>query len=184
MESVERLVRDNAFELSAMFSFEVGGTVCGRVNRLTSSDGMVGYALDALRQGYFGEESDRRILLEYQALTRAPRETCGKSIPYWANPGSSTISGTSNMRPTTLNSWMVASFHNRSVTRSFSACSQARRWATGRWLASAQCSSFARTERVARPWCGPRRLRAGCKDLGANQFAWPKARWRPPHNQA
>jgi sulfotransferase len=75
MDSIERLIHRNAFELSGMFGFESGGTVYSRVNRLASSDGMVGYALDAMRQGYFGEEANRLILVEYQALTRAPLDT-------------------------------------------------------------------------------------------------------------
>jgi len=75
MDSVERLVRRNAFELSGMFGFEAGGTVYSRVNRLASSDGLVGYALDGLREAYFSEQASRLILVEYQALTRAPRDT-------------------------------------------------------------------------------------------------------------
>jgi sulfotransferase len=75
MDSIERLVRRNAFELSGMFGFEPGFTVYSRVNRLASSDGLVGYALDALREGFFGEEAARLILVEYQALTRAPDDT-------------------------------------------------------------------------------------------------------------
>jgi sulfotransferase len=75
IDSIERLVRRNAFELSGIFGFEPGGTVYTRVNRLASSDGLVGYALDALREGFFGEEAPRMILVEYQALTRAPGET-------------------------------------------------------------------------------------------------------------
>lgn len=75
MDSVERLVRRNAFELSGMFGFEAGGTVYTRVARLASSDGLVGYALDALREAFFGEESDRLILVEYEALVRSPKAT-------------------------------------------------------------------------------------------------------------
>jgi len=75
MDSIERLVRRNAFELSGMFGFEPGGTVYTRVSRIASSDGLVGYALDALREAFFGEDAHRLILIEYQALTRAPRET-------------------------------------------------------------------------------------------------------------
>jgi sulfotransferase len=75
MDSIERLVRHNAFELSGMFGFEAGGTVYSRVNRLAASDGLVGYALDALREAFFGEEAAKLILVEYQALTRAPLET-------------------------------------------------------------------------------------------------------------
>jgi sulfotransferase len=75
MDSVERLVRRNAFELSGMFGFEAGGTVYTRVNRLASNDGLVGYALDALREAYYGEEAAKLILVEYQALARAPHDT-------------------------------------------------------------------------------------------------------------
>jgi sulfotransferase len=75
MDSIERLIRRNPFELSGMFGFEPGGTVYTRVGRLASSDGMVGYALDALREGFFGDEASRLILVEYQALTRFPRDT-------------------------------------------------------------------------------------------------------------
>lgn len=75
MDSVERLVRRNAFELSGMFGFEAGGTVYTRASRLASSDGLVGYALDALREAFYGEDAHRLILIEYQALTRAPGET-------------------------------------------------------------------------------------------------------------
>jgi sulfotransferase len=48
MDSIERLVRKNAFELSGLFGFEPGNTVFTRVNRVASSDGLVGFALDAL----------------------------------------------------------------------------------------------------------------------------------------
>jgi sulfotransferase len=75
MDSIERLVRRNAFELSGMFGFEPGGTVYTRVNRIAASDGLVGYALDALREAFFGEDANRLILIEYQALTRAPGDT-------------------------------------------------------------------------------------------------------------
>jgi sulfotransferase len=75
MDSIERLVRKNAFELSGMFGFEPGSTVYTRVNRIATSDGMVGYALDALKDGFFGEQASRLILVEYQALARAPKAT-------------------------------------------------------------------------------------------------------------
>jgi sulfotransferase len=42
------------WRISGMFGFEPGGTVYSRVNRVAASDGMVGYALDALREALFG----------------------------------------------------------------------------------------------------------------------------------
>ena len=54
MDSIERLVRRNAFEPSGMFGYESGGTVFSRISAAASSDGLVGYALDALKDGFFG----------------------------------------------------------------------------------------------------------------------------------
>jgi sulfotransferase len=75
MDSIERLVRNNAFEHSGMFGFEPGNTVYTRINRVAASEGMVGWALDALKEGFFGEHASSLILVEYEALARAPRPT-------------------------------------------------------------------------------------------------------------
>ena len=72
MDSIERLVRKNRFELSGMFGFEPGHTVYTRINRIATSDGIVGYPLDALKEGFFGEQASRLILIEYEAVARAP----------------------------------------------------------------------------------------------------------------
>jgi sulfotransferase len=75
MDSIERLARRNAFEPSGMFGFETGSTVFTRINRLSSNEGLVGFAMDALKEAFFGEQADRLILVEYEALARAPRTT-------------------------------------------------------------------------------------------------------------
>ena len=75
MDSIERLVRKNAFELSGMFGFEPGNTVYTRINRIATGDGLVGFALDALKEGFFGEQGGRLLLVEYEALARAPLST-------------------------------------------------------------------------------------------------------------
>ena len=75
MDSVERLVRRNAFDLSGMFGYEGGGTVYTRVNRLAGSDGMVGFALDCLREAFYGGWADRMVIVTYEALTRNPAAT-------------------------------------------------------------------------------------------------------------
>ena len=36
---------------------------------------MVGFALDALKEDFFGEQASSLILVEYEALARAPRPT-------------------------------------------------------------------------------------------------------------
>lgn len=75
MDSIEGLIRRNVFDLSGIFGFDAGGTVYTRVNRLAVNDGMVGFALDALREAFFSEYSDRLILVDYEALARLPRAT-------------------------------------------------------------------------------------------------------------
>ena len=78
MDSVERLIRRNPHELSGLFGFEAGGTVYTRINRLAMNDGLVGYALDALREACFGEQADRLLLVEYEALTQVPAQTLAR----------------------------------------------------------------------------------------------------------
>jgi sulfotransferase len=70
MESIERLIRENAFELSGIFGFESLNTVYTRMNRLATSDGLVGFALDALREAFCGEHANRLILVGYEALAK------------------------------------------------------------------------------------------------------------------
>lgn len=72
MDSIERLVRRNAFEPSGMFGYESGGTVFSRIGAVASSEGLVGYALDALKDGFFGDQAPSMVLLEYEALVRNP----------------------------------------------------------------------------------------------------------------
>ena len=86
MDSVERLVRRNAFEPSGMFGYESGGTVFSRIGAVASSDGLVGYALDALKDGFFGEQAQTMILVEYDALVTDPRRTMGEIYEFIGEP--------------------------------------------------------------------------------------------------
>jgi sulfotransferase len=73
LDSIERLIRQNRFEPSKIFNFEPGGTVYSRVEGLGSGSGMVGFAWNALREAFYGEQSDRMLLLTYETLTSEPR---------------------------------------------------------------------------------------------------------------
>jgi sulfotransferase len=72
MDSIERLIRRNRFELSKIFNFEAGGTVYSRVDGLSGAAGMVGFAWNALREAVYGEHADRLILVTYDTLTANP----------------------------------------------------------------------------------------------------------------
>lgn len=82
MDSIERLERRNVFDLSGIFGYDAGTTVYNRINRLAQSDGMVGFALDCLREAYFGGYADRLMLVTYEALTRDPAGTLAHIYDY------------------------------------------------------------------------------------------------------
>ena len=75
VDSIESLVRRNAFELSGIFNFEPGGTVYSRVDGLSKPDGMVGFAWNALREAVYGPQADRLLLVRYESLTANPIAT-------------------------------------------------------------------------------------------------------------
>lgn len=76
VDSIERLVRANPFDLSGIFGFESGGTVFSRAHGLMSTNGLVGFAIDALREGYYSPlASGRLMLVEYEALAKNPKAT-------------------------------------------------------------------------------------------------------------
>jgi len=86
MDSIERLIRANAFELSGIFGYEASNTVYTRVNRLAGSDGLVGFAIDALREAYWGEHADRLILVGYEALAKRPEDTLRQLYDFLGEP--------------------------------------------------------------------------------------------------
>jgi sulfotransferase len=75
LNSIESLIRRNAFELSGIFSYDSGGTVYSRVEGLASPAGMFGFAYNALREAIYGSQSDRLLLVRYESLTGNPLGT-------------------------------------------------------------------------------------------------------------
>jgi len=72
IDSIERLLRRNRWELSKLFNFDPGGTVYSRADALMSAGGLIGFALAALKQAMHSEHSDRLLLLPYDSLARQP----------------------------------------------------------------------------------------------------------------
>jgi len=72
VDSIERLVRQNAFSPSAIFNYSPGGTVYSRANSVAGSEGMVGYAYDALKEAFYGADTDRLMLVQYETLVSEP----------------------------------------------------------------------------------------------------------------
>jgi hypothetical protein len=73
LDSIESLIRRNAFELSGIFSYDSGGTVYSRVEALASAAGMFGFAYNALREAVYGGQSD--LIVRYESLVANPLGT-------------------------------------------------------------------------------------------------------------
>lgn len=86
VDSIEKLARQNAFELSGLFGFDSSSTVYSRVNSIAKSTGLVGYALDALREAYYGADSGRIMLLEYDDLCRSPEASMARLYDFIGQP--------------------------------------------------------------------------------------------------
>ena len=76
LDSIERLVRKNAFEPSRLFgSPDERATVFSRVEALANRERLVGFAWSALKEAYYGEHSRSLLLIEYDILCRRPDDT-------------------------------------------------------------------------------------------------------------
>jgi len=72
IDSIERLIRRNALQPSSIFNYTPGGTVYSRAEGLANGEGMVGYAYNALKEAFFGEDSANLMLLQYETLSSDP----------------------------------------------------------------------------------------------------------------
>lgn len=74
MDSFERIYRKNPFEYSRMFSPQSRQTVYTRCESIASVNGPMGSAWTALKEAYYGEYSDRLLLIDYDLLTQYPSQ--------------------------------------------------------------------------------------------------------------
>ena len=86
VDSIESLLRRNAFELSGIFNYEPGGTVYSRVDGLGSPTGMVGFAFNALREAVYGEHAHRLLLVRYESLSTNPLGTLAAVYNFLEEP--------------------------------------------------------------------------------------------------
>ena len=78
MDSMERLIRKNAYDLSRIFNFEQSNTVYSRVDGLANSNGMVGFSYNALKEAFFGEQTKNLVLIRYESLIKNPAKIMNK----------------------------------------------------------------------------------------------------------
>lgn len=75
MDSIERIVRANAFSINRMFeSAAERATVYSRTDALIHANRLIGVAWAALKEAYHGPESERLLLVDYDLLATAPGE--------------------------------------------------------------------------------------------------------------
>lgn len=86
LDSVERLVRHNAFQPSSIFNYASDGTVYARVEQLLRSDGLVGYAYNALKEAFFGEDNANLMLLRYETLANDPARALARVYKFIGEP--------------------------------------------------------------------------------------------------
>ena len=72
IDSLERLIRAHPLELSAIYGWTPNTTVYERVRMLMEPGGLVGYALSAVRDAFYGPHRDRLIMVEYAELAQHP----------------------------------------------------------------------------------------------------------------
>lgn len=72
VDSIERLFHLHPMEVSAIYGFDPNLTVYERVNILMKPGGLVGYALNAVRDAFYGPHRDRLIIVEYAELAQYP----------------------------------------------------------------------------------------------------------------
>lgn len=86
LDSIESLTRRNALEPSKIFNFEAGGTVYSRVEGLASGTGMVGFALNAVREAVYSDQADRLLLVRYESLVADPLGVLTKIYSFIGEP--------------------------------------------------------------------------------------------------
>lgn len=88
IDSIESLVRRNAFQPSSIFNHQSGGTVYSRADGVANADGMVGFAYNALKEAYFGADAPGRLMLvQYETLIREPGRVLDAIYEFIGRPG-------------------------------------------------------------------------------------------------
>lgn len=75
MDSFETIYRKNPFDYSRMYSPQSRQTIYSRCESLVHAGGAFGSAWTALKEAFYGEYSDRLLLIDYDLLAQFPERT-------------------------------------------------------------------------------------------------------------
>lgn len=85
MDSFETIYRRNPFNYSRMFSPATRGTVYSRCESMVNG-GIVGGAWTALKEAYYGDHSDKLLLVDYDFLAQYPEKTISLIYDFIGEP--------------------------------------------------------------------------------------------------
>ncbi|MGV8941718.1 MAG: sulfotransferase family protein [Lysobacter sp.] len=86
VDSIERVIQQNAFSPSSIFNYTAGGTVYTRANGIAGADGLLGYAYDALKEACYGAHAERLLLVQYETLTTEPATALAAIYDFLGEP--------------------------------------------------------------------------------------------------
>lgn len=75
MDSFERIYRKNPFDYSRIYTPQSRMTVYSRCEAIAAMNGLFGSAWTALKEAYYGEYSDKLLLVDYDVLTQHPQKS-------------------------------------------------------------------------------------------------------------
>ena len=76
MDSIERLIRRNAFDVSLLFNNPAErATVYSRTEALSQGGRLVGFAYTALKEAFYSEDSHKLLIVDYDLLAKRPDKT-------------------------------------------------------------------------------------------------------------
>jgi len=76
IDSVERMLNKNPLQLSRIFDYQPGNSIYSRAETLMNAEsGLIGRALSAFREAWFGDFASRLIVVPYETLASEPQQT-------------------------------------------------------------------------------------------------------------
>ncbi|MEP7222605.1 MAG: sulfotransferase [Novosphingobium sp.] len=73
IQSFERLYLESPLQLSQVIGFDPDTSIYVRADRLMAGNGLIGLALNALKEAFYGPHSDRLMLLSYENIAGRPK---------------------------------------------------------------------------------------------------------------
>jgi len=113
LQSFETLFQKNPLQVSRMFNFNPDLTVYDRFDHLMSSMGVVGYAVNSLKEAFYGPLSERLMIVSYNRLARDTAQTLALIYDFVGEPGfAHDLNNVAYAEPTFDNALGLPGLHN------------------------------------------------------------------------